>query len=260
MTETVSLDLRFRDAQHLRSESHSFTNLINVIHAELQLLERMCEPETGLKPLIRVCETVVRAFKSESFASGHAGEMSDFPCVVNDILERLRPLNEYRRDASDAIRMIRNVLDDASLRTQEMFARYSIPRPAVEYSYDRLVDLTAGPWEADVRIRANADLVLPARLPEAVRDLAHELVELGAGPVRVAFLGESGGVVAIDSKPPGLRMVPDRIPESFSGSVEDRIRARLARLFYLVQPDGTVEVNPTGTPIVRVLLSGSSGL
>ncbi|MFW6312485.1 MAG: hypothetical protein ACOC2N_01205, partial [Spirochaetota bacterium] len=135
-SERITIDLDTSDPAITRLERHSYVNLINVIHAELQLVERMIEAPGALRSTIHLAEAASRAFKEPRVARRHLGELVRFgELVESDLAEALAEAGE-KADADDvreAASILHEVLPDAQLRVQEVIARHRLPRPAVEY-------------------------------------------------------------------------------------------------------------------------------
>jgi len=144
--ERISIDLDTSDPAITRLERHSYVNLINVIHAELQLVERMIDAPGALRSTIHLAEAASRAFKELRAARRHLGELVRFgELVESDLAEALAEAGE-KADADDvreAASILLEVLPDANLRVQEVIARHRLPRPAVEYRKDDLKQLLA---------------------------------------------------------------------------------------------------------------------
>lgn len=145
-SERISIDLDTSDPAITRLERHSYVNLINVIHAELQLVERMIDAPGALRSTIHLAEAASRAFKEPRVARRHLGELVRFgELVASDLAEVLAEAGQ-KADADDvreAASILLEVLPDANLRVQEVIARHRLPRPAVEYRVDELTQLLA---------------------------------------------------------------------------------------------------------------------
>ena len=185
--ERISIDLDTSDPAITRLERHSYVNLINVIHAELQLVERMIDAPGALRSTIHLAEAASRAFKELRAARRHLGELVRFgELVESDLAEALAEAGE-KADADDvreAASILLEVLPDANLRVQEVIARHRLPRPAVEYQKDELQQLLASSG-TNLSVSADAETVwLPIGTGRVLSALAS-----GGGACRVTEAG-----------------------------------------------------------------------
>ncbi len=263
----VSLDLQFRDAEHLRSEYHGFANLMNVVHAELQLLERMSGPDAGLRPNIRLCEAATRSFKDRETASEHGSALSEFKSRVQADLARVQAMPAYEQDAEEARHIIREVIDNADLRVQEMLARHRIHRPARVHDGEtvRAMILTgAGEAVQDGRdgdrfqVSVFDEVQVPHGLPDALGRLGAELLRIG-GPVGIdVSTVESATVIAVRTEPLEIELIPTHPPSSIDSSTPDgTARALIALISYLAGPEAEVAVDSGGTPLLLIRWSNA---
>jgi len=268
----VSIDLGFRDNEHLRAEFHRFANQINVIHAELQLLERMSGPDAGLRPSIRLCETATRAFKNAETAAGNAQALSEFASRINADLARVQVSPDYEADGREAIEIARSVLDEANLRVQELLARHRIPRqrklcdPATVRSLVTSGAQDSAPSDADAPapvgadwlvVDAESDVALPHGLPEAIGQLATELHRISPDfTVRVSFAPDAPQTtvtVNADAMEPDL--IPDTPPsQSDPSDPPTAASVRIALIAYVSGPDAELTADPDGAPLLQIRL------
>lgn len=265
----LSLDLSFRDSAHMRTESHSFANIINVVHAELQLLERMCKPHADLRPLVRLCETAARAFKSAEVARANSRELAHLKDRVMTLTSELTARPEYRTDAEDAVRLITEVIDDAELRIYETLARYGTGFAVRTFSPDEFAASVQSGGHATIRVTTPTNV--PVGLPPALGRFAREIATLGAGPVTISASGgprqtaeaargvpgSPGDRTVVDVQvrdPPEALVVPSTWPQSFkSDKPEDRMPAIVALLYYMTRPNGELRMNDEGERVIRLL-------
>ena len=266
----VTLDLQFRDAEHLRSEYHSFANLMNVVHAELQLLERMSGPNAGLRPSIRMCEAASWSFKDRETAAEHGTALSEFKSMVQADLARVQATLEYEQDAEEAREIIRQVIDDADLRVQEMLARHGIHRTAQELDGEtvRAMILTGAKQAMQSGAAANrfevssADEVrLPHGMAETVGCLGAELlrvsgsagIDVSAASVTASDDAGPATVIAVRTEPLEMDLVPTLPPSSIdSATPNGTARALIALISYLAGSEGEVTVDAGGAPLLLV--------
>jgi len=188
----VSIELDTTDQSLLRIERHSFVNLINVVHAELQLIERMAEAPGSLRSAIHLAEAASRAFKESRVARRHLEEFARFAELIeSDVEESMRSAGELAHDEGvvEARSILSGVLEDAHLRVQEVVARHRIARPTRTFTRDELA-------------AAATDIVV-----ESERELK-ELDEVAA---------QAGTQVSVL-----LRINPSEIPKGFGVSMARR--------------------------------------
>lgn len=275
---TVSLDLQFRDAEHLRSEYHGFANLMNVVHAELQLLERMSGPEAGLRPSIRLCEAAAWSFKNPKVASEHGAALAEFRSRVLADLARVQATPAYEQDAEEAREIIRQVIDDADLRVQEMLARHGIPRATRVYDGETVRAMILGGVEDaprrgrfpsepggratdQLQVSAGDAVRVPYGLPEAVGRLAVQLLSFGGSvsvdvapaDATVAADARPAGVIAVGTEPLEIDLIPTHPPSSIDSSTpEATARALVGFISYLAGPEAYVAMDSGGRPLLLV--------
>ncbi|MBU8913439.1 MAG: hypothetical protein KOO61_05400 [Spirochaetales bacterium] len=263
----VSLDLQFRDAEHLRAEYHSFANLMNVVHAELQLLERMSGPDAGLRPNIRLCEAAAWSFKDPEAAAEHGLALAEFKSRVQADLARVQATPEYEQDAKEARGIIRQVIGDADLRVQETLARHGIHRPTRVCDGNAVRDMILDGAESALhrghepdgvatdrlQIDADGEVRMPHGLPEAVGRLAAELLRVSGAVGIDVSAAESATAIAVRTEPLEMDLVPTLPPSSIdSATPSGTARALIALISYLAGPEGEVTVDAGGAPLLLV--------
>jgi hypothetical protein len=262
MTATrVRLSLDFRDSDHFRAESHSFANLMNVVHAELQLLDRMCLPSPRIGPAISLCETAVKSFRNRQRAQGKGPDLELFRSTVEDATGDLVPRAGHEHDAAEALQIIGEVIDDAELRVEELLARYEVPRSWVLEEPDRIratILETAGDADGLV-ITAPEAANVPIGMLHAVGRVVRDLRRITDGVIRVEHQPGGPGSRAA---PPGVSihaagLTREAVPDFSSGSVHDTVpvdplEASLTLLYYCARPGGTVYIHDSGSPLVSI--------
>lgn len=145
--ERISIDLDTSDPAVARFERHSYVNLINVVHAELQLIERMIGAPGALRSAIHLAEAASHAFKEARVARRHLAELARFAELTEaDLQETLESAGVCAEggDVREAVGILRDVLPDAHLRIQEVIARHRLPRPVSRRGVERLSELLNG--------------------------------------------------------------------------------------------------------------------
>jgi hypothetical protein len=128
----VAIRLDEDDAQALRIERHGYVNLINVVHAELQLIERMLDAPGSLRPTIFLAERASRAFREPAFIDGHEHSLCQFRSLVLSAVAEAREKYDPRMqnaDVAEAVDILDSVIADAGCRVHEVLARHQIARP-----------------------------------------------------------------------------------------------------------------------------------
>jgi hypothetical protein len=164
----ASIDLDTSDLSLLRIERHSFVNLVNVVHAELQLIERMAEIPGALRSAIHLAEAASRAFKEPRVARRHLDELTRFAELIeSDVEDAMRSAGELASDEGvvEARSILAGVLEDANLRVQEVIARHAIERPLRAFDREELIS-AAG----EITLACESDTVhLPAGFERILR-------------------------------------------------------------------------------------------
>lgn len=190
--ERISIDLDTSDPAIARLERHSYVNLINVVHAELQLIERMVGAPGALRSAIHLAEAASRAFKEARVARRHLGELVRFAELTEaDVQETLESAGASAdgEDVREAVGILREVLPDAHLRVQEVIARHRLPRPVSSQGIARISEALNG---RGVQVRANTagrECSLPEGSALAVLMMA-ESQTTDRGPDRTVRLRE----------------------------------------------------------------------
>lgn len=190
--ERISIDLDTSDPAIARLERHSYVNLINVVHAELQLIERMVGAPGALRSAIHLAEAASRAFKEARVARRHLAELVRFAELTEaDVQETLESAGASAdgEDVREAVGILREVLPDAHLRVQEVIARHRLPRPVSTQGIARISEALNG---RGVQVRANTagrECSLPEGSAQAVLMMA-ESQTADCGPDRTVRLRE----------------------------------------------------------------------
>ena len=171
----IDIDLSASDPDITRLERHSFVNLINVVHAELQLIERMLDAPGSLRSAIHLAEAASRAFKEARVARRHLGELVRFASLIeSDLDETLGEAGDAADDddVREACSILHDVLPDAHLRTHEVIARHRLPWPEREFDPTELA-ATFEELGPAIAVQAESPTVrLPHGLDTAVATMA----------------------------------------------------------------------------------------
>ena len=256
VAQRISIDLDASDAAVTRLERHSYVNLINVIHAELQLVERMIDAPGSLRSTIHLAEAASRAFKESRVARRHIDELSRFADLVEfDLEETLVEAGEKANqdDVREACAILLEVLPDAHLRVQEVIARHRLARPTVECRADDLSRRLV-PVGSEARLSIAGDPVaVPAGLERGLRAIVaaeSRLARITAIDIRCGSATEITlrGTGSPDYFEP---VVGHLRPSELHAALAERgqpLRG-IATLAYLTVPDGsaTVDFDSTGS-------------
>ncbi len=249
-SERISIDLDTSDPAITRLERHSYVNLINVIHAELQLVERMIDAPGALRSTIHLAEAASRAFKESRAARRHLGELVRFgELVESDLAEALAEAGAKADDddVREAASILLEVLPDANLRVQEVIARHRLPRPAVEHQKDELKQLLASS-ATSLSVDAEDETVwLPIGTGRALNAITAsgdgacnvtrvEVEQSSATIVRLHGTGSAGYLVPLTQRlrPSELHAVLAESGQPLRGMVQ---------LAYFTMPSGSAELS-----------------
>ena len=197
-TVPVAIDLSASDTAVARLERHSYVNLINVVHAELQLVERMIERPGSLRSAIHLAEAASRGYKEKRVARRHLWELAQFADLVeSDLSEALEEAGTAATedDVTEAVSILRDVLPDAHLRVQEVIARHELPRPVTSRLPDELRE----------KLRA---LLQPLESPAAAVSAAPAGAGRSSEEVGPDVHVETAGRTAGDGDGPGAVRIP----------------------------------------------------
>lgn len=253
-TQPITVELETSDPGLLRLERHSYVNLINVVHAELQLVERMIDAPGSLRSAINLAEAASRAFKEVRVTRRHLHELVRFADLIesdlHEMLEEAGAAGE-EDDVREAAAILLDVLPDAHLRVQEVISRHGVRRPPREYEWSTLETLVGERGGEIDREGDGRRLTLPEGLEHALRQAVSaerptrvERVRIDAGePVRVTM----NGVAAHGSLDPLLRRLR---PSELHGEIATAgatLRG-IALLCYYTAPDGAVLLERSDDP------------
>ncbi|HOG65788.1 MAG TPA: sensor histidine kinase [Spirochaetota bacterium] len=127
MTEVeITRDFNLTDEQVIRCEMHSFTNLVNSIFYELELLAGELGDPEAFSGEMRVCEQIVSSFRNRDQALESVHQAESFARqILHAVRERIEgsgrtDLGEYREN-------IERMMEVVEVRTREMLARFRMP-------------------------------------------------------------------------------------------------------------------------------------
>jgi hypothetical protein len=249
MTEVpISIELSETDPEITRLERHSYINLINVVHAELQLVERMIEAPGSLRSTVHLAEAASRAFKEPRVARRHAAELARFGDLIeSDLAEALAEVGAAAdaNDVREAVGVLLDVLPNAHLRVHEALVRHTVPRPVADRDATELVRSFA---RLGVRTFTGGSetVSIPVGLERPLRSIAQtrgdflkvDVVELYADDALEVRVRGSAPVSYFRPLSQGKR------PSELQSILEERGEPfRSAMLLeYYARPDGAVEI------------------
>lgn len=210
--QRILIDLTSSDSAIARLERHSYVNLLNVIHAELQLVERMNDAPGSLRSAIHLSEAASRAFKEGRVAQRHLEELVRYASLIEgDLRDALSDAGEVDdEDVREAVAILLDVLPDAHLRVQEVVARHRVPRPVHETPAREFADRLR-----DVGVQVNV---------AAGRDVLHLAVGIEQSLAWLAAEGDGSAVQEVEVEgDESLRLlVSGRVPRgSFDPLVQN---------------------------------------
>jgi len=259
--QPFSVNLDTSDPDAVRSERHGYVNLINVIHAELQLVERMLEMPGSLRSAIRLCETAAESYRDHRLALREARDLETFAHLVRtDLLDITREAaGSITDDVTEAVSIIEEVLTDADLRVQETLAIHGVNRPCEVRTFGSFASDVSGSRPATIRMTAtdprNDEIEVPYRFAETLGRLVRSLagltseseeepmdaielsVDRGSEALRVTISGS----VDLDRllpltgySRPGVLMADELL--------DQRVIRPALLLWYIVQPGGSISL------------------
>jgi hypothetical protein len=223
----LAIRLMEDDPQALRVERHGYVNLINVVHAELQLIERMLDAPGSLRQTIFLAERASRAFREPAFIDGHERSLSSFRSVVREAVTTVRAAHDtdhQNNDVAEAVGILESVLADAGCRIHEVLARHKIKRPAAT------VDGQPAPLGLAYTLdRLQIELQLhSSREPE---------IDVRGNRVAVTFAAGST-TTALSALTEGL--APSELHERIANGVP--LLRPFMEIYYFTIPDGTATI------------------
>jgi hypothetical protein len=270
----LSVNLDMSDPEAIRIERHGYVNLVNVVHAELQLIERLIEAPGVLRSTIRLCETAVDAFRDDRVAHRSVHDLEIFSRVVTeDIRNVLNDAGDTAEsdDVRDVVSIVTEVLDDVDLRVQETLAMHGVERPAEVRTIDSVRDELIGDDDGTVVVETISDadeIEIPYRAPRVIGRLIREL--------RQSTDTSQPAHVVLDRSPETLRISIDAIDTDpllpltqhirpgtlMADRTVDQTMIRGALLaWYLVRPAGSITLarDPDGRRALIVTIPQTDG-
>jgi hypothetical protein len=252
----IWIDLDTSDPAIARLERHSYVNLINVIHAELQLVERMIDKPGSLRDTVLLSEAASWGFTDVEVARKHLPELIRF----GDIVERdlgaalaTASTSATESDVDEARSILSDVLPDAHLRVQEMIARHRLERPPRAVDVRSLAAALAS-HGVEFRFTGSADtislrdgvqtaIVAMAAGDDSTHIRQIEVTQPGSAQLRVSVRG-TGLTSRFD---PLLRHLRPTELHDIIASGEEVLRGPML-LSYCMIPDGDVQLSVDGGP------------
>jgi signal transduction histidine kinase len=124
----VDIDLVLSNEEERRVQHHSFVNVLNVIHSELQLMERILDARGSFADLIKTSESIVRSFSDPGRVKEQAAVLEEFTKKLRAALAE-RPVSHVAGDPAkeaeveEVVNVINEVIDVAEVRVHELLAR-----------------------------------------------------------------------------------------------------------------------------------------
>lgn len=264
-----NIDLHPDDQQLMRLERHSYINLINVVHAELQLIERMIEAPGRLRECVRLAEYASRAFKDREVACEHVESFTLFGESIDRAVSSAVAESGTTGDSDDvreAVGILDSVLADAQCRLHEVLARHGVARPRCRMSVNEIEEhidqnfeggfsIHASRGEYDVPVGLSATL---GRLLRALRESCSDFAERQTDVYTLAVEGEDSQTLAgrirvegpanLEAFDPLLsRMRPSELHEQIRAGAS-HLRGAL-ELYYYSLPGGSLTLSSTGSAV-----------
>ncbi len=275
----LNIDLHPEDEQLMRLERHSYINLINVVHAELQLIERMIEAPGKLRESIRLAEYASRAFKDREIAREHAEEFALFDesieRAVSGAVEESGEPGESD-DVREAVGILESVLADAHCRLREVLARHGVSPPLRSLSAKGVQQAIQESFDGDFSVSCPQEVDgLPVGLLGTLGRLLRALRE-SQGKNRESQASEyTLGIDSADSSADTWRQVTVEGPaeiEAFSllssgllpSQLHEHIRSGQPQLrgmlefYYYSLPNGSIRLEQAGLIVRADCLLGST--
>lgn len=253
-TQPIIVDLDTSDPSLLRLERHSYVNLINVVHAELQLVERMIDAPGSLRSAINLAEAASRAFKELRVTRRHLHELVRFADLIeSDLREMLEEAGAVGEedDVREAAAILLDVLPDAHLRVHEVISRHRVRRPPREYEWETIAALVRAHGGEAEHLSGTRRMLLPDGIEHAMRQavdgdealrVEHVIVDAGERP-RMTMKG----VAPRDAFHPLLQRLRPSELHAAIGRAGATMRG-VALLTYYTVPDGYIALERSEDP------------
>lgn len=164
----ISFPVAALTPEQLRAEHHSFLNAVNIVHSELQLLERMIGRRGVFRESITLCERIIAVVRRSANETERAG-LTEVSRPI--LLELFRVLDAEQFELPDgdleiahAVSVILQVIDEVEMRYQAARARQNVGPEQSTKAAARLVE------ELRACIRAAHLLDAPGVSPQAAAE------------------------------------------------------------------------------------------
>lgn len=278
----VSLPVAPLSPEQLRADHHGFLNAINVVHSELQLLERMLSERGIFRTEIQLCERAIATVRRSASPEERGSVTEIARPIMGRVVSELNnhPVSDPTTsdDVRHAVRVIGEVIDQVEMRYQHARARMTLrgtyaPRSAAEVvaeTRDALDMTDAFNRLAGFSSNGSDRAGLTVDPPAAHNHVAAVLSQLAWGLLRGAILrtaadssisaqftiAEKSSTVTVADHGEPLTLTATKTQEP--GSEEDAPYAAVYRsVYYTAYQYGgrmTIDSTPTGQTILRVTL------
>jgi len=127
MTEVeITQDIRLTDEQVIRCEMHSFTNLVNSIFYELQLLAGELGKTDVFFSEMALCEQIIASFHNRDQAIESVHRAESFGRRILEVA-RLEVAQSGRGDLGEYLENLEAMMEVVEVRTRELLARLDMP-------------------------------------------------------------------------------------------------------------------------------------
>ncbi|MFP4375791.1 MAG: hypothetical protein ACLFP4_02000 [Spirochaetales bacterium] len=255
-----NIDLHPEDQQLMRLERHSYINLINVVHAELQLIERMIEAPGRLRESVRLAEYASHAFRDREVAQEHCEAFAVFDeeigRAVSCAVAEGGALGESD-DVREAVGILESVLADAQCRLHEVLARHGVERSRQSFSAESVEHGIRLSFDGRISMAGARDETrLPIGLPGTLGRLLRSLARSSGNPDEHNTGEYTLEVDAVGARVEGPGQIEAFLPLASGmrpSQVHERIRAGethlrgLLEFFYYSVPDGSCRLTLDGS-------------
>lgn len=230
---------------------HQYVNLVHVIHAELQLIERMSGKLNAFRESIHLCEAAIRAFGERNTALGFRDDLIEFRSrIVSPVAAFEAPDADDLdiADIDDARNVLMSLIDAADVRVQEILARHGIDRPWQAFDFATIAgvgDPAPESPSATDRAVGGALLQAPAGFAPALARLVRCVGDKTPARLRVDASGRSTTVSVIT---PGAALPGSEFTtcepvdyELLRSDPDQASKLALLGAYFVVLPSGCVE-------------------
>lgn len=135
----IKQDIKLTDEQVIRCEMHSFTNLVNSVFYELQLLTEEIGKADVFASELTLCEQIIASFYKRDQAIESVNKAESFGRRILEVVQR-EVAKTGRTDLTEYLGNLESMMAVADVRTRELLARLDMPGQWASFQTQTILD------------------------------------------------------------------------------------------------------------------------